>query len=365
LKFTYKIALAVCADASIGVYIYMMKLNCELCGRLFSSKDAMKQHIRNSPAHAPFTCKDCNRSFKNEDALNQHLRDSSSHTIRFHCEDCDLSFGSEDVLNQHLRESSAHVSSFNYEDRDQSFSNEDVLYQHLGESPPAYAPSFNCEHCYLLFSSEDALNRHLRNSPAHAPSLDCKDCNRSFKNEVALNMHLRDSRAHAPSLHGQDNDPKEWSMYPSLHDEVSDLLREQDLSFDFYESDDSDCDEDYDTNIMGRFICRNALCASKGWNSKRTAITIRKYHGDQYNARVYNQSCKACGRLSTPQLDETYAERIAYRIKKWHGVQMEAPPYSGPSGAPHESDLCEGCKHGHCSNLNGDNFGRDGGLSRL
>lgn len=163
-------------------------------------------------------------------------------------------------------------------------------------------------------------------------------------------MHLRDPRAHPPSSNGKDNHPEpSSSMHPSLHDEVSDLLREHNLSFDFYDSDDSDCEKYYDTNIMGRFICRNPLCASNGWNSKRIAITIRKYHGNQYNAKVWHQSCKACDRLSTPQLDGSYAERIAYRIKKWHGVRMERPPHSGNKGPPHERDFCEGCKHGHCS----------------
>src|SRR5437868_2252844 len=52
--------------------------------------------------------------------------------------------------------------------------------------------------------------------------------------------------------------PKNWSMYPSLHDDVSDLLREDNLSFRFHEQDhDKSCINDYDTNIMGRFTCRN------------------------------------------------------------------------------------------------------------
>lgn len=142
--------------------------------------------------------------------------------------------------------------------------------------------------------------------------------------------------------------PKSWSMYPSYHDAVSDLLQEHDLFFDFHKDDDSDCEKHYDTNIMGRFICHNRACSTRGWSSKRIAITIRMYSGAEYNARVYHQRCKACNKLSKPKLDESYAERVAYRLKKWCGVQMETPDYFGPSTAPHKSDLCEGCKHGHC-----------------
>jgi hypothetical protein len=107
---------------------------------------------------------------------------------------------------------------------------------------------------------------------------------------------------------------------------------------------------DYDTNIMGRFTCHNMAC-SAAWTSKQIAITIRRYSNERYNARVYHQSCKRCGTTSEPQLDHSYAERVAYRLKKWCGVQMEVPPFSGESNGPHRRDLCEGCKHSRCSNL--------------
>lgn len=140
-----------------------------------------------------------------------------------------------------------------------------------------------------------------------------------------------------------------WSMYPTSHEAVSTLLDDHNLEFDFHDDDDSDCDEDYDTNIMGRFRCRNGACRNGKWTSKLIAITIRLYPGEEYNARVYHQRCKGCGTLSKPELDESYAERVAYRLKKWSGVQMERPQYSGQqSRAPHKSNLCEGCKNGHC-----------------
>jgi hypothetical protein len=141
-------------------------------------------------------------------------------------------------------------------------------------------------------------------------------------------------------------------MYPSSHDNVSRLLREHNLFFDFHKNDDPEgCTREYDTNIMGQFTCHDPACTSRGWQSKQIAITIRMYPGEQYNARVYHQRCDACDTVSKPQLDDSYAERVAYRIKKWCGVQMEAPPYSRERKGPHKGDLCEGCKHGHCSAL--------------
>ncbi len=145
---------------------------------------------------------------------------------------------------------------------------------------------------------------------------------------------------------------KSWFMYQTLHDDVSRLLEEDDLNFDFNEHDDTrNCTKEYDTNIMGRFICRNHACNSNGWSSKKIAITIRMYRGAQYNARVYNQRCQKCNRLGEPRLDGSYAERVAYRLKKWCGIEMDPPSYSGQSKGPHQSTLCEGCKNGHCTQL--------------
>ncbi|EDN03960.1 conserved hypothetical protein [Histoplasma mississippiense (nom. inval.)] len=112
-----------------------------------------------------------------------------------------------------------------------------------------------------------------------------------------------------------------WSMYPTHHESVSSLLQEDDLYFDFHDVDRAaGCINEYDTNIMGKFICDNKTCGTDGWSSKRIAITIRMYPREEYNARVYHQRCDGCGNLSRPVLNETYAERIVYRIKKWNGI---------------------------------------------
>ncbi|PYI11066.1 hypothetical protein BO78DRAFT_393552 [Aspergillus sclerotiicarbonarius CBS 121057] len=154
-----------------------------------------------------------------------------------------------------------------------------------------------------------------------------------------------------PSRKSKSRSAPRWSMYPALHNDILALLPGDITLPSFHPFDDSrTCTQQYDTNIMGRFICSNASCRSTGWSSKKIAITIRLYGDDEYNARVYHQRCKGCNALSRPELDESYAERVAYRIKKWSGVEMERPPYRdrGVSSGPHNSRLCEGCKDGHC-----------------
>jgi Zinc-binding domain len=162
-------------------------------------------------------------------------------------------------------------------------------------------------------------------------------------------LHRAPKSRRKPKSQTQDLD-KSWSMYPELHDSVGRLLEENDLSFTFFAIDEDEGSiEEYDTNIMGRFKCLNKACSQPGWGSKMIAITIRMYPEQQYNARVYHQRCKGCGRLSQPFPGDSYAERIAYRLKKWSGIEMDRPSYTDhASKRPHESALCEGCKHGHC-----------------
>lgn len=141
-----------------------------------------------------------------------------------------------------------------------------------------------------------------------------------------------------------------WSMYQDLHAQVSSLLVEADLHFEFNDDDDeTSYTRVRDTNIMGRFMCHNRACSAHGWSSNMIAITIRLYAGQKYNARIYHQRCKACSWLSRPVLDHSYAERIVYWIKQWNGVRVERPPVSRDSRGPHNRQLCEGCKAGHCS----------------
>ena len=161
--------------------------------------------------------------------------------------------------------------------------------------------------------------------------------------------HRKPKPRKRPNSKAQELD-KSWSMYPALHDSVSRLLKEAGLSFTFFEIDEDEGSiEKYDTNIKGRFKCPNKDCPQPGWGSLLIAITIRMYSERRYNARVYHQRCKVCESLSQPFPDDSYAERIAYRLKKWSGIKMEPPSYTArTSNRPHESALCEGCRHGHC-----------------
>ena len=139
--------------------------------------------------------------------------------------------------------------------------------------------------------------------------------------------------------------------FPLLHQDVLNTLEDAINPEPWFNHDANEQDviNDYSTNIMGRFACRNPMCSSAGWGSKKIAIRIRGFEGSGYDAVVFKQRCRACEQLGAMRIDEnSYVERVAYRLKKWAGIHQETPENRPPRGPPHESDLCEGCKAGFC-----------------
>ena len=143
-------------------------------------------------------------------------------------------------------------------------------------------------------------------------------------------------------------------MFPSLHQNVVNAVSDSIASTWFQKNEsDEDVDNEYSTHVMGKFKCNNSACTTGGWGSKKVAILIRGYPRNGYNAVVFNQRCKSCGKLGTLALDEqSYIDRIGYRLKKWAGVPMEQQQYASKKGLPHERNFCEGCKRGICQETN-------------
>lgn len=51
------------------------KHECQICQKLYSSKDGLKRHIKNIHCKTKFACKKCGSKFNNEEELNQHLEE--------------------------------------------------------------------------------------------------------------------------------------------------------------------------------------------------------------------------------------------------------------------------------------------------
>lgn len=96
---------------------------------------------------------------------------------------------------------------------------------------------------------------------------------------------------------------------------------------------DDDAIQAYPTHVMRHFEWRNESCAKKRWGSKKIAVVIRQYNSNGYNAPVYKQRCKSCNKLGFLRLDEnSYVDRVVFRLKKWAGILTEAREYNVGTG---------------------------------
>lgn len=143
-------------------------------------------------------------------------------------------------------------------------------------------------------------------------------------------------------------------MFPTLHQDVVRAVSDTIASPWYREShENTRIKNEYTSYVMGKFKCVNGACTTDGWGSKKVTILIRGYDGNGYDATVFNQRCRGCRQLGRLTLDEqSYVERVAYRIQKWAGVHVERQPFASTKGLPHKRDLCEGCKRGICHQSN-------------
>ncbi|KAI2619761.1 zinc-binding domain-containing protein [Hypomontagnella submonticulosa] len=144
------------------------------------------------------------------------------------------------------------------------------------------------------------------------------------------------------------NDEKATYTFPSLHEDILEAVSDN-IPNAWFSDQDGGAHKRYSTHVMGSFKCDNGGCSNSSWGSKKVAILIRRFSDNGYNAVVFGQRCRKCNQLGTFTLDDTsYIERVAYRLKKWAGVRVETPHFSGRAGPPHETEFCEGCKRGCC-----------------
>jgi hypothetical protein len=263
------------------------------------------------------------------------------------CAICHQHFESPIALAHHIRGSAEHA-------------------KKLREKLAMLRRTFECESCYRYFGSAEALTEHkveserLAKERAQGGELDpqtLKALTELKRNAERLVAERAQQEASDDELSLQmlslqtPTDDSLWTMYPDLHDSVSRCLEANGLSVDFYEEGEAENSlHDYDTNILGAFTCPNRSCQIKKWTSKKVAVSIRLFDNQQYNAAVWHQRCHKCECMGVLKLDEeSYIERVVYRLRKWLGQKMVAPPWSRSKDGPeHLVELCEGCKNGHC-----------------
>jgi hypothetical protein len=303
-----------------NIAVVNMDYSCVVCDRYFGSWEALEQHQQNSPVHKKtIHCETCDRYFGSKEALEEHEQASPVHKKSFYCNTCDCFLSSKKALKRHK-----------WDFR---------VYQTCSENSPDASSDWR--------RGEAASS----NTWTSDPTLDMTSLVQRFSRVlVSANQATNVTYTARANVLEPIRETRELFMFPELHPNVADAVSTDISSTWFNEDDDNETfNHEWFTHVMGSFICSNDTCKKQVWNSRKVPIEIRGYDENGYNAIVYNQRCKSCDQLGTFELDErSYIERVAYWLKRWAGVEMEAPPFTENKGPPHEQAYCEGCKRGKC-----------------
>jgi hypothetical protein len=88
----------------------IMKYQCPLCPKKFTSRNMLRQHTGTNDAalRRVHLCTKCEQKFCSQRAMEQH-RDDPSHDTMFNCDVCRRPFGSRKAVEQHNKKSSLHA----------------------------------------------------------------------------------------------------------------------------------------------------------------------------------------------------------------------------------------------------------------
>ncbi|XP_078035837.1 uncharacterized protein LOC144469440 [Augochlora pura] len=161
---------------------------CESCGKDFASKYTYKAHVKTHEVRPrPYECSQCNKSFLSQQNLNQHERTHNG-VKEYICHQCGKAFGSPHNLEVH---NIVHTGYKPYICRicGKAFARKaeirDHERTHTGEKP------YQCEFCGATFSQRSNLQSHKRATHYNDKRYKCDDCGKGFKRRRLLDYHIK------------------------------------------------------------------------------------------------------------------------------------------------------------------------------
>ncbi|XP_071542082.1 uncharacterized protein [Panulirus ornatus] len=130
---------------------------CNICGKVLSRGDKLKNHIRTHTNNFPFHCDTCGQGFLRSEGLRVHNRIHTGERP-YVCIICGKAYTRKDKLTRHA-------------------------IVHTGERP------FVCQHCGKSFTRKDKMQRHEMIHKIEKP-FTCVPCNLEFVRQETFNAHM-------------------------------------------------------------------------------------------------------------------------------------------------------------------------------
>ncbi|XP_050091967.1 transcription factor grauzone-like [Anopheles aquasalis] len=178
----------------------------DCCGRRFRQRLRLLDHVKFTIDPKVFTCSLCGKSFSSSNALCEHsLKHAPADTKIYKCHTCLKSFGRRYQLNIHTRR----CKQFRCEDCDLVFHNCHELKLHRKQRHEQKPESFVCKECSKSYSTNLALKRHTEN--VHGPDrCICDVCSKTFKSTAQFRHHQRIHHAPQSSFGVECSICKKW-----------------------------------------------------------------------------------------------------------------------------------------------------------